>query len=168
MTPTSSASVGSALAGAAGADPASSSPPPTWWPIAVTIVGVALVVALAFAAFSASRVKRGAPSALKGRRADADASSGDGGRAADTTSPIFAAGAQADRARRTSFAPRAAGEGAAASVAISAAAAAPVTVTSWTRCTRAATGETYFYCAATRETVWALPLGGVIVAEMRQ
>ena len=45
----------------------------------------------------------------------------------------------------------------------------PLTSTSrWTRCTRTATREVYFYNQDNGETVWSLPLGGVIVAELAQ
>ena len=73
---------------------------------------------------------------------------------------------QAERGRRSSFAPRGAGAAAGPAPAITVAAASATS--SRTRCTRLATREVYFFNSATGETAWTLPLGGVIVAEMSQ
>jgi hypothetical protein len=175
-TASNGASLGLAAGSPSGASGASSSTLP------VAIAAVAAVAVVAGAAFFIVRQRRAGGAAAGGRAivsqgqraAVAGASWGArGGRREeaddkmiDSSSPIFVAGAgaaalAAERARRSSFAPHAAGGAASASGASPA-------VTSWTRCTRLSTGQVYFYNGSTGETVWSLPVGGCVVAEMSQ
>ena len=129
--------------------------------VGAAAVAVVLVAGAAFVYVRRVQGGRAVAAPAAGRTAAAGWGESEG-EARSTSSPIVvaAAGAQAERARRSSFAPRSAG---APSTTASA-----VATSRWTRCTRTATREVYFYNQDNGETVWSLPLGGVIVAELAQ
>jgi len=73
------------------------------------------------------------------------------------SSPLGAGAGSGARASRAAFSPAAAGRAGSA-----------VPTSSWTRCTRIATGQVYYHNTVSGETQWVLPVGGVVVGEVSQ
>jgi len=157
-TPTASASVGSGNLGgaAAGAAPAAAGSAVATIAAAVGGVVVAVVAATLYArkrrANSSAATLKGGVRAGGLREGGADAAA-----PVVVSSPLGAGAGSGARASRAAFSPAAAGRAGSA-----------VPTSSWTRCTRIATGQVYYHNTVSGETQWVLPVGGVVVGEVSQ